>query len=565
MLTATPVNLYREKSEFRRRYIPFVQGECGSAGIEFHLFQSPSEPVDLTGKTVTCYFIKPDGKKIFLPADISAATAAQGVAAVTLTAQSTAASGLTKSGEVRVTGEDGGVLKFQMPDLYFAPSDTEGAVESTSEFHALDVALDATNKNLKDAQDALKSAGEATSNSQKAADASNAAATGANTAAEGATRASAAAADAASSANSAAKSASDDAAAASTAAQRANLAAASCETVAADISSAVAAGIAAQKGAANGLASLDGRQKLAQMPTADDVGAINPNLLINGDFRVNQRGQESYSSSGYTFDRWRNDMDPAATGITVTRGLIGASNNIGRYFARLTVTSVTTSGGNNFVQPLEDSANGTSPLGGQTVTFSAVCNTQCTYRCLFIGYLPAGSNSYQYVTSPVSPTSGTPKRFSVTITLPQGAKKVSCGMGITRAIQSSDINTFIDFYDCKLETGAVPTVFCPKPFAEELSLCKRYYQQGSSAVGIAVNQYTMAVFANFETEMAVVPKISGIHVYDMGVGDLTSSAGQITLDGISTKQVAWFTVASAVLTAGKAYQVEFSAKDAEIW
>ena len=558
--------MYKNNTDYEKQEcIPFVQGEGGFTGIEFHLYQCNFKPLDLTGKTVAYYFIKPDGTKIFLSADVPSETAAQGIATVTMTAQSTAACGLTKGSEVRITGENGNVIKFRAPELYIAASDTEGAVESTSEFHALDIALSMANNTLKDAQDALKSAQEAEENSQKGMAASTAAASNANSEATAANQAAASAAFSTDSANTAAKAASDNATAASAAAQRANLAAASCETTAADLSSTVANGINAQKDAENGLASLNAQKKLTQMPTASDVGAINPNLLLNGDFRMNQRGQETYSSSGYTFDRWRNDVYSSAIGITVARGLIGTSNNIGRYFARITVTSVTTAGGNNFVQPLEDSADGTSPLGGQTVTFSAMCNAPCAYRCLFIGYIPAGTDNYQYATAGITQTTGTPKLFFVSATIPEGARNIVCGIGLQRAIQPSDVNTFIDFYDCKLETGATPTAFCQRPFGEELLLCKRYYQQGSYAFGIAINQQTIAVFKDFETEMTSVPKITGVHVYDMGVSDLTPSAGQITLDGISAKQVAWFTVANAALTAGRAYQVEFSAKDAEIW
>lgn len=32
----------------------------------------------------------------------------------------------------------------------------------------------------------------------------------------------------------------------------------------------------------------------------------NPNLLINGDFQINQRDQSEYSSSGYWYDMWNN-------------------------------------------------------------------------------------------------------------------------------------------------------------------------------------------------------------------------------------------------------------------
>ena len=55
---------------------------------------------------------------------------------------------------------------------------------------------------------------------------------------------------------------------------------------------------------------------------ADYVEPMNPNLLINPDFRVNQRGQSEYSS-GYSVDRWfiegnKCSVRPSVDGILIT-------------------------------------------------------------------------------------------------------------------------------------------------------------------------------------------------------------------------------------------------------
>lgn len=134
-----------------------MQGECGSSGLEFHLFLQEAQPLDLTAKTVTLYFTKPDGEKIFLPADVASETAPQGIAVVTFTAQCTAAPGLTKHGEVRVTDGDGSVLKFPAPTLFIEASNCENAVESTSEYHALDLALSEIQPSLLSMKSALSS------------------------------------------------------------------------------------------------------------------------------------------------------------------------------------------------------------------------------------------------------------------------------------------------------------------------------------------------------------------------------------------------------------------------
>ena len=273
----TPVYLFKDDPDRswkgpeeycrEKEFLHVVQGEAGSEQLEFHLMQNASRPFDLTGQTVTFYLTKPDGEKIFLSADIPAENAAQGIAVATLTAQCTAAAGITKYGEVRVTQSDGGTLKFPAPDLFIAASDTGGALESTSEFQALDLALS-------QAETAFSSATAANEAAQEVLGTDRAAVSEAAQNAQAADQAAADATSAADAANAAAQTASENAQSADGAAQRANAAAAACETIAGDINEAADARIDAQKGAANGLASLDAQKKLAEMPTAADVGAV---------------------------------------------------------------------------------------------------------------------------------------------------------------------------------------------------------------------------------------------------------------------------------------------------
>lgn len=259
-----------------REFLHAVQGEAGAERLEFHLMQSEARPFDLTGQTVTFYLTKPDGEKIFLPADVPAETAVQGIAAVTLTAQSTAAPGIAKHGEVRVTAGDGSVLKFPTPNLFISASDTEGAIESTGEFQALDLALN-------QAGEALASASAANAAAQEALNADRAAVSDAARNAQ-------AAGEAASAASTAAQTASQNAQSADSAAQRANTAAASCETIAGNINGAVTSQINAQKGTAGGVAALDGSGKVpnAQLPPYVPAGRTVAGLPLSSDLTLAQ-------------------------------------------------------------------------------------------------------------------------------------------------------------------------------------------------------------------------------------------------------------------------------------
>lgn len=76
----------------------------------------------------------------------------------------------------------------------------------------------------------------------------------------------------------------------------------------------------------------------------------NPNLLINPNFKINQRGSVNYAKNGYTVDRWKitnGVVKPQSNGIIVTlnnEGLLTQSfeNALsGTYTATIKVTSIT--------------------------------------------------------------------------------------------------------------------------------------------------------------------------------------------------------------------------------
>lgn len=262
-----PVYLYKNdptkswngtsESATEQNYIHVMQGEANSEILNFHLFIDEATPLNLTDKNVTFYFTKPDGTKIFLPAEVPPESADNGIALVTLTAQCTAVSGLTKDGVIRVADTNNHVLKFSVPNIYIVSSNMENAVESTSEFHALDIALDRVAESLTAAEAAAENAQSVLESDRKtlteitaAVENASSAAQAANTAAENATSCAQAASDAAATANLSANNA-------TASAQHAETAAQVCEQAAADMASIASNEIAKQKDQANGLETLD--------------------------------------------------------------------------------------------------------------------------------------------------------------------------------------------------------------------------------------------------------------------------------------------------------------------
>ena len=154
----------------------------------------------------------------------------------------------------------------------------------------------------------------------------------------------------------------------------------------------------------------------------------NHNLLINPDFKINQRGDTSYEQQGYSVDRWK------IWNVTVTPNANGG----------ITVKNDKYTDNGTFIQILENATEADSTLScyvtlvSGTVTMVADDNSQVV--------LKQGLN--------VVHTSNSTKNF--TIFLNQGAS--------------------ITLKWVKLEQGKVATAFIAPNMAEEIIKCKRYFQ-----------------------------------------------------------------------------------------
>ena len=172
----------------------------------------------------------------------------------------------------------------------------------------------------------------------------------------------------------------------------------------------------------------------------------NPNLLINGNFAINQRGKSSYTSSGYTVDRWR------------------SANSYGKVQYTNNGITYTASGGTAYlIQEIEE----TAMLWGKTITMSML--------------------------------DGAGNLHKKTITLPETAPTANAGYGQSSSVAGANVRLYyanskktlqftIDLKDgnilepvyCKLEIGGIATPNVSRPYAEELLLCQRYYEKGAA-------------------------------------------------------------------------------------
>ena len=170
----------------------------------------------------------------------------------------------------------------------------------------------------------------------------------------------------------------------------------------------------------------------------------NPNLLINGDFRVNQRGKTTYQGyNKYTVDRWISRSTNSTVSVTDNGLSIKAETGTSRVGL--------------IQQPIENPQK----FSGKTVTLSTkIIGISGTVNLRVI------VNGTYTEFADISAV-GT---YYFTITLPNSITSFVVGM---RAVPSSSVQ--MEYI--KLEGGSIATPNYPKPYAEELVTCQRYYQK----------------------------------------------------------------------------------------
>lgn len=223
---------------------------------------------------------------------------------------------------------------------------------------------------------------------------------------------------------------------------------------------------------------------------------INPNLLINGDFRVNQRGQTNYinqSTLAYTVDRWAyvgGNIEVLYNGIKLTNTREDVSNAY-------------------FEQFIEDY----SKLWGKTITMS---------YCLYDGTIVSKSGKLPDVepstsqsllsTNKVQNTDGRLYYFNT--------KKLAFTIDILKQVGT----TGIIILWAKLEIGDTPTAYSSRPYAEELAMCQRYY------VKYPNNLYMRAVNVTSTQARAFIPLLQQLRTTPtITITNITS--GNIVYEG----------------------------------
>lgn len=170
----------------------------------------------------------------------------------------------------------------------------------------------------------------------------------------------------------------------------------------------------------------------------------NPNLLINGDFGVNQRGKTSYTGSSssvkYLVDRWAFYYSAGFSYDVATKTITATSNG-------------------STVQYIENSQE----LLGKTLTLSCKVNGVIYSKT---ATLNSSYTANTYVIDSIMGNTG----FKLQLYW-NNALSI---FRVMIATNSAPASISVDYV--KLELGSIATPFSPRHYAEELALCQRYFQ-----------------------------------------------------------------------------------------
>jgi hypothetical protein len=269
------------------------------------------------------------------------------------------------------------------------------------------------------------------------------------------------------------------------------------------------------------------------------------NAIMNGDFRINQRGFTSSTSSVYGFDRWSSFSSGGTVTYSAQTFTVGTS--VGDYqpekYARLVTSGQSAASDYGLLtQHIED----VRTFAGGTITVSfwakAATSTLASPAKIAVelsqNFGSGGSPSSAVTTYAGQATLTTSwARYSLTVAVPSISGKTigttantsSLSMNLWASAGSSlnsrtgtlgiQSNTF-DIWGVQVERGGYATSFEERPLQAELAMCQRYYFRilGNSTnpnptigSGLFSNTATAEVLVKIPVTLRVVPTGSPAH------------------------------------------------------
>lgn len=257
----------------------------------------------------------------------------------------------------------------------------------------------------------------------------------------------------------------------------------------------------------SGHVTVDGQK----LPSAGPLS--NRNLLLNGNFQVNQRGGTNSTINTYSLDRWRSYGGPL--GFTISRQNVLSVLSTSKYALRLQRTSGNTQTNNiGVVQGIE--SRNCEGLAGTTLTLSFKARVGANFSqasdqlqsTVFYGQgtdeNPVGMTSQSTAQQDNDVTTSF-ATFTQTVTVPANTTQISVGFSYTPA-GTAGADDYFDISEVQLERGDVATPFEHIIYADVLQKCLRYFQNYPSgsktiATGFTQDSDSARFHLNFKVPM----------------------------------------------------------------
>ena len=231
----------------------------------------------------------------------------------------------------------------------------------------------------------------------------------------------------------------------------------------------------------------------------------NPNLLINGDFQVWQRGINFTDIQQYCADRWF--FVSYANGVPL--GSISKENNMLKIY--------NFNDKQNYIRQILEK-DFSSKLAGKIVTLSVdlLADNTIDGDSIFLqivttqdeifGYTNAKSHSKVISKNEISTLS----RHKLTIKIPEGTQNIAIQIGAHESLGLLNNNANLYISNVKLELGSVATPFISRSYNEELLDCKRYYEVilPYESNGTSIDDSQSNILIKWDVEKRRIPTVS---------------------------------------------------------